>query len=112
MCVTTSDGSLVHASLIAKPSNSRPATVVTAAVASPATQPSTVVVAIVPVINGGVVSSTLIVCEAVVAFRHASVTVYVRTTTIGHVPVGTSTRVTTSDGLLVHASLIAKPSNS
>ena len=57
LCVTTSDPSVVHASDMFNPSNSRAATVLTAAVASADTHPSTVVAAIVPVIVGAVVSS-------------------------------------------------------
>ena len=59
--VTTNLASIVHASEIVNPNPSSAVTVLTAAVASLALQPSTVVVLIVPVMDGGVVSSTLIV---------------------------------------------------
>jgi hypothetical protein len=39
------------------------------------------------IINGGVVSSTVIVCVHVVMFMQLSVALYVRTMTIGQVPV-------------------------
>jgi hypothetical protein len=107
--VTTRLASVVHASLIIRPRVSRPATVDTGSGASPATHPSTVVVAMDPVMDGAVLSSTFMICCAVLIFIHASVTTYVRVTTIGQVPVEASVLVTrrfTSD---VHASLITRP---
>jgi hypothetical protein len=44
--------------------------------------------------TGGVLSSMLMVCMHVVTFPHASPTVHVRVTTIGHVPLATSIYVT------------------
>jgi hypothetical protein len=91
------------------PSNSRAATVVATVVASPMTHPSIVVGAILPVIVGAVVSFTLMICMAVVEFKHASVTTYILVTTIGHVPVEASLLVTTKNASAVHASLIDNP---
>ena len=73
--VTARLASLVHASLMLRPMASNAATVVAAAGAALALQPSTVVNAIDPVIVGAVVSLTRIVCTAVLLFRHASFTV-------------------------------------
>src|SRR5690606_15153677 len=93
--VTTRSASAVQASEIVNPRASSAATVLTGAVASAATQPSTVVSAIVPVIVGGVLSSTLTRCSSDLALPQASVTVYVLVTTIGQVPVEASELVTT-----------------
>ena len=59
--VTVIFASDVQLSLIVKPKPSNPATVVTAGVASLALQPSTVVVAIVPLMTGTILSLTLYV---------------------------------------------------
>ncbi len=79
-------------SAMVSPRASRAATVVAGAgtVAAVSSHPSTVVVARVPVIVGGVVSSILIVCSHSATFPAISVTIKVRITTIGHVPVATS----------------------
>ena len=61
LLATTRFASVVQTSLMLRPSASRPDTVVSAAGAALAEQPSTVVAAIVPVIAGAVVSSILIV---------------------------------------------------
>ena len=73
--VTTRLASVVQASLMLNPNPSSAATVDTEAVASPAMHPSTVDVAIAPVITGEVVSSTLMTCVLVVVLPHASVTI-------------------------------------
>src|SRR5678815_4762301 len=75
----------VQASLIVIPSASRPATVVSGAEASEAVHPSTVTGAIVPVITGAVLSSTLMACVAVAALPQASGVVCVFVTATGHV---------------------------
>ena len=110
--VTVRLASDVHASVMVMPNPSNAATVVTAAVASPATHPSTVAVAIVPVIEGAVVSFTLMTCVRVVLLPHASVTTYVLVTTIGQVPVDASELVTTRLASEVQASLIVNPNPS
>ena len=66
---------LVHASVIVTPIASNAATVVTAAGAALALHPATVAAVNVPVINGAVVSWTVIVCVTVLALLHASFTV-------------------------------------
>ena len=112
LLVTVKSSSAVHASAIIKsPKPSNPATVVSAAGASLASQPSTVLSVIDPVTTGAVVSSTVIVCTiSAVVLPQASCTTYVRVITNGHVPVLASLLVTVSS---THASVIPKsPSNS
>src|SRR5688500_7246594 len=87
--VTTKAASAVQASWISRsPARpSRPATVVCGVGASFTVHASIVVGEMVPVMTGGVLSSTLIVCMMVtLVLLHASVTRYVRVITIGHVP--------------------------
>src|SRR5258706_8095473 len=85
------------------------ATVVAAAGAYDASQPSTLIVLSDPVIAGAVLSSTLMVCVAVLAFPQPSVTVYVLVITKGHVPALASECVTTRLASDVHASEILTP---
>lgn len=110
--VTTRLASEVHASLIIKPNPSSAATVDTAGVASEPSHPSTVVVAMEPVMAGDVVSSTFMISVDVVLLPHASVTTYVRVTTIGHVPDETSVLVTVIFTSAVQASPINNPNPS
>src|SRR6185436_18152646 len=93
--VTTRFASAVHASAIVIPNASNCATVVAAAGAAVASQPSTVVAAMVPVTTGAWVSSTLIVCTTVAVFPQASAMVYVLVITNGQVPDEVCVEVTT-----------------
>ena len=89
LLVTTNAASIVQASEISRsPANaSREATVVNGEGAAPTLHPSTIVSSILPATCGGVVSSTLITWTiSTLVFIHASVTLYVRVMTIGHVP--------------------------
>src|SRR5688572_32714143 len=74
LCVTTRFASLVHTSLIVKPSASKAATVLTDAGAALASHPSTFVVEILPGTTGSVLLSKLIVYTDVFTFRYASFT--------------------------------------
>src|ERR687897_886664 len=53
---------------------------------------------------GGVVSSTVMVCVTVIAFPHASVTLYVRVMIVGHVPEDTSLTCATTIAQIGRAS--------
>ena len=77
LCVTTKSISAVHASLIEglPVSASKADTEVTAVGAAAILQPSTVVDVILPLITGTVLSSILMVCTMVDAFKQASLMV-------------------------------------
>ena len=78
----------VHASEIVAPAAISPVTS-RAAGNAPVSQPSTMIGARVPVNVGAVLSSIFIVCSrGKLTFPQRSLRVYVRVTTIGHVPVG------------------------
>lgn len=81
LLVTIKEASLAQASEIDKPRPSSAATVVTGAGALEAEHPWTLESGMVPVTVGGVSSTTLMTCEAVVLFEHASVAVHVLVTT-------------------------------
>ena len=110
LLVTVKSSSAVHASAIIKsPKPSIAETVVTAAGASLASQPATVLSVIDPVTTGAVVSSTIIVCIiSAVVLPQASCTTYVRVITNGHMPAVSSVLVTVSS---THASVINKSSS-
>ena len=109
MFVTTRLASIVHASEICGfPVNaSNAATVVTAAGAALAAHPAMVVGVILPVTEGAVLSSMLIVWTMLtLVLRQTSVTLYVRVITIGQVPAIVCIFVNTRFGSVVHASEI------
>ena len=81
LLVTVSEASLAQASEIDKPKPSSAATVVTAAGALEAEHPVTFTNGMLPETDGGVSSTTLMTCVAVVLLEHASVAVQVLVTT-------------------------------
>ena len=107
--VTTRLASMAQLSPIRIPpaNASKAATVVTAAGALATVHPSTFVGVRLPVTDGGVVSVILMVWMILtLVLRHASVTLYVLVTTIGHVPADVCVLVTTRLPSTVHPSVI------
>src|SRR5450756_2180849 len=72
-------------------------------------QPSVAIGVNVPVIAGAVLSFMVMVCVAVVAFRQASVTVYVLMTVIGQVPLAAPSLEVTVSPASPQASVTVKP---
>jgi hypothetical protein len=111
--VTVRLASAVQLSEIATPNASKEATDVAADGSALAEQPLTGVEGIVPVITGDIASPIENDCVTVELLLHASFTVYVLTTVIGHVPVGApSTLVTVRLASAVQLSEIATPNAS
>ena len=77
-----------QASVTVKPVARKYANVLVGPTSAEISHPSVAIAVSVPVIAGAVLSFMVIVCVAVVAFRQASVTVYVLMTVIGQVPLG------------------------